>query len=445
MKAIVIGAGASGLAATYRLKKNGIDVTTFEAKKNAGGRARGYFKDGYLIDVGAQFAAPFYTATMSVMNELGMGDEFEPFIFKTVIWRDGKLYPISSSVKLAEQIKNIPDMLRFRGLSPKTLFQITKMFPKLFVNYRRVNYQDWDFSRLMQIDNMSVADFALKYGGEDALEYMFQPLTAYMTLGEPEEVSMSHFTAILGFFIKGVYSLKHGMGQVCRTMHEACKDSVKLNTPVKKVVIEHGKVKGVETADGLIKADAVICSLTTVDALKLMPALPENIKKMLGTVRYSSTCHMIFGLEKRPVPDKWYSVVIPRKAGFVTTGPVESSGKSPHYAPPGGGLVHCLTYGRRAQDHMKTPDNELKKIMIDDLRRIIPDFPSNPPVAEIHRWDRAICLQPPGQFPAVQEFKDKHYFDVKGLYFAGTYLSMFSSVEAAVRSGNFAADMALKQ
>jgi len=442
MKVIVVGAGPAGLAATYHLKKKGVDVTAYEASPHAGGRARGYFKDGYLIDVGAQFAAPFYATTMSLMHELGMGDEFKPFKFKTAVWRDGVLYPSNSSLHLRDQINDLPDLIRFRGFSIRTLFQTTKMFPGLLRNYRRVDYGNWDFTRLLPLDDMSVADYTLRYGGQDALEYLFQPLTAYLTLGEPEEVSMSHFLAILGFFIQGLVSLKHGIGQVCRSLHDACAEHVRLSSPVKRIVIEDGRIKGIDVDSGLIEADAVICALSSVDALKLMPDLPEAMKRLLGTVKYSSTCHITFGLEKRLLPENWYSIILPRKAGFITTGPVESSGKSPYYAPAGGGLVHCLTYGKKALQYMHIPDAELKKIMIEDIRRIMPQFPDNPPVAEIHRWDNAVCLQSPGQFPAVLKLKSEHAHDVRGLFLAGDYMSLFSSVEAALRSGIYAADMA---
>lgn len=445
MNVVVIGAGPAGLAATYRLQKKGIAVTAYEASPHAGGRARGYYKDGYLIDVGAQFAAPFYTTTMSLMRDLGRGDEFKPFTFKTAIWRDGVLYPLNPGMRLRDQIANLPDLVRFRGLSARTIFQAARMFPGLMRNYRKVDYGQWDFSRLLALDNMSVADYTVRYGGQDALEYVFQPLTAYLTLGEPEEVSMSHFLAILGFFVQGIVLIEHGMGQVCRTLYDACAAQVRLATPVKRIVLDNGRVKGIEIDGGLVEADAVICAVSSVDALRLMPDLPEGMQRLLGTVCYSRTCHITFGLEKRLLPENWYSVVLPRRAGFITTGPVDSSGKSPFYAPPGRGLVHCLTYGRKAQQFMTLPDDELKKIMIDDIRRIMPHFPDNPPLAEIHRWDAAVCLQSPGQFPAVLKLKTEHARAVRGLYLAGDYMSLFSSVEAALRSGISAADRALMQ
>ena len=57
VKVVVIGAGAAGMAATYALRKAGTDVTTFDARSEAGGRARCYQKEGFTFDTGAQFMA----------------------------------------------------------------------------------------------------------------------------------------------------------------------------------------------------------------------------------------------------------------------------------------------------------------------------------------------------------------------------------------------------
>ena len=55
MKVIVVGAGPAGLAATYKLKKEGADVQAFESTDKPGGRAQGMEKDGFVFDMGAQF------------------------------------------------------------------------------------------------------------------------------------------------------------------------------------------------------------------------------------------------------------------------------------------------------------------------------------------------------------------------------------------------------
>jgi len=44
---------SSGLAAAYKLKSNGLDVTVFEAEGRAGGRLRSVSRDGLIWDEGA--------------------------------------------------------------------------------------------------------------------------------------------------------------------------------------------------------------------------------------------------------------------------------------------------------------------------------------------------------------------------------------------------------
>jgi hypothetical protein len=49
----VVGAGVSGLAAAYRLRKRGVQVTVFEAADRAGGKIRTNSEGGFIWDEGA--------------------------------------------------------------------------------------------------------------------------------------------------------------------------------------------------------------------------------------------------------------------------------------------------------------------------------------------------------------------------------------------------------
>ena len=71
--------------------------------------------------------------------------------------------------------------------------------------------------------------------------------------------------------MKGMRSMKGGMGVITAGLYEKVKDSVRLNTPVKKVVIKDNKVVGVETKDGFVEADQVICGLDAVLARQSSP------------------------------------------------------------------------------------------------------------------------------------------------------------------------------
>ena len=66
MTSIIVGAGISGLAAAYSLKKRGIDPLVFEEKDLPGGRTAGIRRDGFVLDHGAQFFMKCYDTTDSL-------------------------------------------------------------------------------------------------------------------------------------------------------------------------------------------------------------------------------------------------------------------------------------------------------------------------------------------------------------------------------------------
>ncbi|MBN2168180.1 MAG: FAD-dependent oxidoreductase, partial [Actinobacteria bacterium] len=113
--------------------------------------------------------------------------------------------------------------------------------------------------------------------------------------------------------------------------------------------------------------------------------------------------------------------------------------------PPGAGLSHSCTWGRTAEKMNKLSDDEIVKAMIKELQRFAPNMTDKPDLAEVVRWDEAICLEPPGQFPAMYCFKNNHKDDIKGLHFAGEYMILISCVEGALRSGENAANAVLRE
>ena len=71
-KVIVVGAGMAGLAAAYRLRKAGADVTVLESNDHVGGRVRTETSDGYLIERGAQLITSTYRNALGLVKELGL-------------------------------------------------------------------------------------------------------------------------------------------------------------------------------------------------------------------------------------------------------------------------------------------------------------------------------------------------------------------------------------
>ena len=441
MKVIVVGAGTSGLAAVHTLRKRGADVVALESKDTAGGRIIGARRDGYTMDLGAQFFFKFYDTTFGLCRELGLGDDIAPFPFKIALWKGGRLNPVTASLHPMDHWRNRSDLLRFRLFSPKGMLQMARIMHLALRRRRDLHFID--YGSMLDLDDESLADLVLSRGGKEVLEYLFQPMASCLTLGEPEDIGAGYGLTLFWYALNGLFTLQDGIGSLAERLYNECQGDVRLSTPVKRIVIEGGAVKGVETGDGLLEADAVICSTTATTALELMPGLPDTLRMPMGRASYSASCHVTFGLRDRLLPPGWWAVGLPRKAGSSMAGFVDDSIKSPHYAPPGGGMVHCFTFGKHAFELNAMPDAEIFSRLKGEIKRFIPSMPDEPFFSEVYRWDEAVCLSPPGMLREFYLMKRDHYRDVKGLFLAGEYLNM-PSVDGAIRSGIDAAEAALR-
>jgi monoamine oxidase len=75
---VVVGAGASGLAAAYSLRKAGLSVIVFEARDRVGGRTWSEKVAGAVIDHGGQWIGPAQTRVCELVDEFGI-DTFETY------------------------------------------------------------------------------------------------------------------------------------------------------------------------------------------------------------------------------------------------------------------------------------------------------------------------------------------------------------------------------
>ncbi len=437
MRVVVVGAGAAGLAATHALRKAGADVTTFEAGDAPGGRARCFEKEGFIFDTGAQFMANVCLTQIRLCEEMGIGAEIIPFNLKVAFWRDGRSYSLPGTGGAAEAVRGIPELMRFRGLPWRVYPQMAKVALAMVKRYVNVDIAAMNPECLMDLADTSVAEFTLEHGGREALEWAMGPMVSSLTLGEADEVSIPHLIGLMGLY-KGLLLLERGIGSLPAALHERCSESIRLGTPVKEIVIDGGAVRGVETAEGFMEADHVICATTAGAALKLMPGLPDTIRKPLEKIRYSSTVHVMVAFEERLLPEGLYALSLPAQAESFLPGLNDCSGKSPYFAPPGRGLSHCVTFGRRGRKVAGLSDEEATAAVLKELERFVGRVPK-PVLTEVVRWDEAICLEPPGQFPAMYCLKRNNIRDVAGLHLAGEYMYLVSCVEGALRSGEDAA------
>ncbi|MFL6088714.1 MAG: flavin monoamine oxidase family protein [Aeromicrobium sp.] len=70
--AVIVGAGATGLTAAYRLAQAGQRVRVLEARDRVGGRLRTEVHGDLPFEIGGQWVSPDQTALLGLLNELGL-------------------------------------------------------------------------------------------------------------------------------------------------------------------------------------------------------------------------------------------------------------------------------------------------------------------------------------------------------------------------------------
>lgn len=435
-KVIVVGAGCAGLSATYTLMKAGIDVLCLEATNVYGGRCRNHKEGGYNFPAGAAFTEPQWHTTQQYVKEFGLLSLKIPkftFAYK----KNNKYYPVLIG-GIWEMVKFLPNYLKLGfGVFPfKTFFQLIKLGMQLKKDIKGVDYANHKYDTLIETSNISTAEYVTKYGGWETMNYIFHPYTATMILARPQDIAAAHPIALFSL-MKGMSGIVGGLGEITTALYNQVKDCVKFNTPIKKIVIKDNKVVGVEAEDGFIEADHVICAVDAQIARKIIPDAPAHIKSTLEKCTYSSSFDCQFIVKKKlDIPPNVQAIMIPQNDETILS--TIFVGRNKDYTN-----IVGFTRGWMHEELTMLDQDTLAYKVMQDIRKYIPDFPDKTDYTKIFRWDRAVNLEAPGQFNAVQDLLQNHMDDVEGLHLAGEYLFLVACTEGALLTGKEAAEKAI--
>lgn len=439
-KVVIIGAGCAGLSAAYTLQKQGVDYVVLEATDRIGGRVGNKQNSGFTYGIGAAMTEPQWKTTFEYLTELNLTDKVRSVENQCyAFWNKNKIHYL-----LLGKDTKLSHLLGFRGMPFRTYLQALKFITAIRKYIARLGNGNHDFSSLSEISNTSTAEFGLKHGGPEVVNRILNPFLGTMTLARASDVSIAHPIALLSL-MKGMCYLDGGLGILMDALYEKVKEHIRLSTPVQKVVIENGRVKGVETAQGFIEADQVICTTDAVLTRQLIPDLPAAMREPLETCKYSSTYNYVFGLKKKVVPDYFLSLMIPASENSILSTIFDENSKAfGSRGPEGAGLMHAFTAGWHDAELTGLSEEARTRRVIREIQKYFPAFPDQPLFTDSIRYERAINLEAPGQFNAIQDLIQHHIRDVKGLYLAGEYLFLIASTEGALATGEEAAQSVMR-
>ena len=310
----VIGAGVSGLGAAIRMRNKGYKVTVFEANSFPGGKCSTERKDGYRFDMGPSvFTMPHYVDELFILSGKNPREHFNYIPLDPVykyFYEDGStLDAYHGKEKFAEQLSKKTkdkkeDIIKYLNKT-ETIYNLTdEVFLKNSLHRLR-NFFTWpvakgilNFGKIGAFDTMNGAN--QKAFKDPRLVQIFNRYATYN--GSSPYLSPATLNVIAHVeIVKGAFYPEGGMFSITSSLVQLAKDigvEFRFSSPVREILIENKKIKGVRTDNGTEDFDIVISNMDVYNSYKkLMPDV-KRPAKTLDQPKSSSGIIFYWGIKK---------------------------------------------------------------------------------------------------------------------------------------------------
>lgn len=314
-KAIIIGAGIAGLAASVRLRLKGFDVLVIEANSFPGGKLTAFEQDGYRFDAGPSlFTMPQY---VTELFELAGQNPKEKFSYRRkdescrYFWDDGTRLtahadPYAFARETAAVLSVDEDIILNRLEQSRQKYDLAG---HIFMEKPLHKLSTWNnpsvFNAMLQISKLGVFS-SMHQENEQSLKHpkLVQLFDRYATYNgsdpyrAPAVLNMiPHLEHGIGTFLP-----EQGMHQITESIYQlACGLGVEFsfNEKVTKIITTGNRATGVETSARIVESSVVVSNMdVSLTYRRLMPALkaPERI---LNQERSSSALIFYWGIRRQ--------------------------------------------------------------------------------------------------------------------------------------------------
>ncbi len=283
-KVIIVGSGPGGLATALLLAKSGAEVTVLEKQSRVGGRTSAIESDGYRFDLGPTFflypqilQEIFQAVGRDLFKEVPM-TRLDPQ-YRLVFGAGGELNATSDIERMVTEIAKISpeDAPQFRRFMSENRVKMEKFAPCL-----QVPFAGW--TSLISLRLLSVLPFLKPWKSlhSELASYFKDPRLQLAFTFQSKYLGMSPFQcpslfSILSFleYEHGVWHPTGGCNSITRNMARVAEElgvKIQLNTSVEEILFTGRRATGVRTAQGEMRADAVVVNADFANAMsKLVP------------------------------------------------------------------------------------------------------------------------------------------------------------------------------
>ena len=421
----VIGGGISGLAAAYELQRRGLRARVLEASSRPGGVIVTERRDGWIIDGGPDSMLVQKPGAVALCRELGIADRLVSTLQPRTayVMREGWLHPIVEGSFLGFPV-------RLSSLARSSLFTAGG---KLRMACEMV------IPRADGNEDESIASFVRRRFGEEAVDYLAEPLLAGIHAGDVDRLSVRALFPRLvdaerqaGSVIRsfralritpspqGAFvSLPGGIGELVDAVSNALTPGT-LALATRVTELGRAGEYAIETSAGRVHARSVILSVPAYAAANLLRGFDTTLAGLCNGIPYASTATVAFGYAANQVahPMRGSGYVAPRVEQTPLLAATWVTSKWPGRAPQGHVLFRAFLGGGRDPRRLEGSDEELIATARTELAETMA-ITGEPLFSRLFRWSRQSPQYEVGHLARVASI-ERRVAQIPGLFLAGS-------------------------
>ncbi|HSW49621.1 MAG TPA: protoporphyrinogen oxidase [Bryobacteraceae bacterium] len=445
---VIIGGGISGLSAAYYLAKTGIPSTLVERRQRLGGVIHTETVDGCVIEAGPDSFLSAKPAALELIHELGMSGEIigsNDHLRVTYVRRKGRLTPLPDGLMLMVPTRILPMITtRLVGWPTKIRMGLECL--------RRPSSKPRE--------DRSVADFIRDHYGQEAVDYLTEPLLSGVYGGDPEQLSISSVLTLFaemeakyGSLSRGVLAarrrarssgkkaplfqtLRSGLGSLIQAVERVAAPRV-ITDAALAVERRNGRYK-VRLTGGEMEADAVVLACQAYEAGELLDSIDPELAGLLSSVQYNSSITVSLGYDRGSFdgPQNGFGFLVPKKERRRLVACTWVGTKFPYRVPEDKVMLRCFLGGTSDES-----DEQLVGRIREELLEIM-RLRAAPSFWRVSRWPRSMAQYTVGHRHRVEAIQER-VKAVPGLYLAGNAYTGIGVPDCA-RMGKQAAEAIIR-
>lgn len=421
----IVGGGIAGLAAAYELQQRGVAARIFEASSRPGGVIGSERFDGWVIDAGPDSMLVQKPAAVALCRELGIADRLIHTLppRTAYVLRDGQLHPLVEGSFLG-----FP--LTARGLAASSLFSVSgkaRMALEAVIPRREGD------------EDESIGSFVRRRFGDEAVDYLAEPLLAGIHAGDVERLSVhALFPRLIdaerdtGSVLRAFRALKSrpspngafvslpgGTGELIESLAARLPpNSIVTNTRVAE--LHRAGTLRIESSAGSFSARAVILAVPAYVAGALLRGVDTTLAGLCDAVPYASTATVALGYRRDQVghPMTGTGFVVPRVERQALLAGTWISSKWPGRAPDGHVLVRGFLGGGRDPHRLESDDETLIDAARSELAELL-EISGDPIVTRLFRFTKQSPQYEVGHLERVAAI-DERLGTIAGVFVTGS-------------------------